>query len=127
MHHFHNSVQLIGRSGRRVVLSHQTDGTPRATATLYLQQPVGSGLRAQQRFSLVCWGRMATEFFERVGKGDRLLVQGRLVNRERSRDAVTYLHTEVHLQFFSVLSDRRRPSVGFDDSVAPTSEVATHE
>ncbi len=107
----HNQVHLIGRAGHEVRLIHLTDDTPLARLRLYQRELSPSRQFPTQAHSLVAWRETAVQLYRHVGRGDKLLIQGRLVNRQLERDGKTETRYEIHLNYFTVLERRSAPRV----------------
>ena len=103
---FHNQLQLIGRVGSSVDLTLLSDGTRRATLRLYQHDRSDYGGGGTQVFTLIGWNGVAEQLHERVRRGDRLMVQGKLVNRKLSVKEVTIVKSEVHVAFFTLIATR---------------------
>ena len=99
----HNQVHLIGRAGHAVRLVHLSDETPLARLRLYQREPSPSRQFPTQAHALVAWGETARQLHRQVRCGDRLLVQGRLVARQRERQGRPETNWEIHVRHFSVL------------------------
>jgi single-stranded DNA-binding protein len=97
-----NQVTLIGRAGHRPELSYDSDGRPRTYLKLY-QHGQGSSI-ARQVHHLIAWSAVAEQLYCRVRRGDRLLVQGKLIYRTRVRALNDYGRTEIHLSEFHLLA-----------------------
>ena len=104
----YNQVQLIGRAGHVPDLVRLADDSYRANLRLY--QNVRSALEssATQVHQLVAWNAVARQLEHRVHRGDRLLVQGKLVNRRFTSGGVTHLRTEIHVSHFMLLTAGER-------------------
>lgn len=104
---FHNQVQLIGRAGHEVELIHLTDGGRRATLRLYQKTRRGYGASlGTEGFTLIAWDKVAERLAEQVRRGDRIIVQGKLVNRQLRADGRQVEKTEIHLHYFSLMGSR---------------------
>lgn len=106
MNAYHNQVQLIGRSGHDAELLTLSDGSRRATLRLYQRPSKGHPAGHRNSFTLKAWGDLAEQLARQVRRGDRILVQGRLVNRSLHLDGRVTIVTEVHISFFTILSSR---------------------
>lgn len=104
---FHNQVQLIGRAGHAVELTTLSDGSYRATLRLYQNdRNAGRVQEEAQAYTLIAWNAVATQLHDRVRRGDRIMVQGKLHNRKFTLNGQTITKTEVHLAFFTLLATR---------------------
>ncbi len=122
----HNQVQLIGRAGHDVELLTLSDGTYRASLRLYQNTRSAAGAEDRQAYPLIAWNQVATQLEARVRRGDRVLVQGRLVNRQIRSGDQHLTRTEVHLSAFTVLTSRSvTRAVGI--LAEPTPEKYSHE
>ncbi len=102
----HNQVQLIGRAGHDVELLTLSDGTYRASLRLYQNCRGAAAAEDRQAYPLIAWNQVATQLEARVRRGDRVLIQGRLVNRQVRAGEQAVTKTEVHLSAFTVLASR---------------------
>lgn len=73
---------------------------------LYQNNPSPSGTVEAQVHRLVGWGSVAVQLERNVRRGDRLMIQGRLVNRKFEFEGRTQVRTEIHLSQFTVLGSR---------------------
>lgn len=107
MQTFHNQLQLIGRAGSSVDFTVLSDGSQRAILRLYQHDHSLVGADdINQVFTLVGWNGVADQLHERVRRGDRLMVQGKLVNRKLCVRDVTMIKSEVHVSFFTIIATR---------------------
>lgn len=104
MHAFHNHVQLVGRCGHEPELKVLTDGTHHLQLRLY-QDSRAEGYPPNS-FRIKAWKGVARAMHRQIGRGDRLLVQGKLVNRSWEQLGQTVSRTEIHVSYFSVLANR---------------------
>ena len=115
---FYNHVQLLGRCGHDIRTTSLSDGSRIARFRLYLDAPVGHGETAAQVHHLIAWNGVATQLERSVQRGDRLLVQGRLLNRTRDRNGSTVRVTEIHVAHFARLQGSGRPQTqGFESLI----------
>lgn len=106
-----NQIQLVGRAGHDVDLHALSDGTPLSRLRLYQDGENRSGEPASSVFMLNAWGTLATTFYERVRRGDTIMVQGRLHIRTFQQGGVQHFRPEVHLAAFYILErTHRRPA-----------------
>ena len=56
-------------------------------------------------FHLIGWGKMAESMHHHLGARNRIVVQGRLVNRPRTRNGVRFYRTEIRVSEFMVLRE----------------------
>lgn len=103
---FHNQVQLIGRAGHAVELTTLSNGGFRATLRLYQNSRICGRVEETQFYTVVAWDAVAIQLHDRVRRGDRLMVQGKLQNRKISLRGETAYKTEIHLAFFTLLATR---------------------
>ncbi|PPK86465.1 single-strand DNA-binding protein [Neolewinella xylanilytica] len=103
---FTNQLQLIGRAGHDPELLTLSDGTHRSTLRLYQNGRSGTQQEDPQIHHLVAWSGVARQLQVRVSRGDRLLIQGKLLYRRFECKGVTQVRTEIHVDHFAVL-DRR--------------------
>ncbi|MCP9235145.1 single-stranded DNA-binding protein [Lewinella sp. JB7] len=101
-----NQVQLIGRAGHDTELLTLSDGTPRATLRLYQNTRLPERHHEPQVHALVAWGAVATQLQARIRRGDRLLVQGRIVYRKIEVNGHQLVKPEIHVACFTVLSTK---------------------
>ncbi|MBB4077889.1 single-strand DNA-binding protein [Lewinella aquimaris] len=102
----HNQIQLIGRAGHDVELLTLTDGTYRATLRLYQNERVPGREHEAQVHSLVAWSAVATQLHARIRRGDRILVQGKLLHRKFEVNGQPTVKSEIHVAHFSLLGSR---------------------
>jgi len=95
-----NFVQLIGNLGQDVELMEFNSGTKKATFSLatnefYIDNK-GERVEKTEWHNIVAWGKMAERMTDQLGKGDRVIIQGRITNRkyEDSTGKTRYL-TEI--------------------------------
>lgn len=103
---YQNQVQLIGRSGHEVEMIQISDGSYRANLRIYQNEAGSDSFTAPQVFHLIAWSKVAEQLHRLVGRGDRILVQGKLVNRRLEQGGRTTFKAEIHVAFFTVLSSR---------------------
>lgn len=81
----YNHIAIMGRIGKLIELQHTKNGTPVTSFTLACDRNFvdkQTGERETDWFSVVCWSGKA-EFVSRYCmKGDLVVVEGRLQNRE---------------------------------------------
>ena len=106
MHSFLNQVQLVGRAGHAPELIHLSNQPPRAVLRLYCDpaRAAVSG-HSPQVFALTAWGAIAEQFSRRIRRGDRVFVQGRLVNRRVRLEGRQFNKVEVQITAFNQLSE----------------------
>ncbi|WP_157975903.1 single-stranded DNA-binding protein [Lewinella sp. IMCC34191] len=108
MHSFANQTQLIGRAGHDPELLTLTDGTARSLLRLYQNGRSIGGNDHPQVHHLVAWSAVARQLHARVRRGDRLLVQGKLLYRRFECKGLTQVRAEIHVESFAVLDQRRQ-------------------
>ena len=108
----HNQVQLIGRAGHQPALNHLSDTSLRATLRLYQDGLATASGRSSQVHHLVAWTGVARQLGERVRRGDRLLVQGKLLYRRFVTEGVTHVRAEIHVSHFEVMAGKTHGTAG---------------
>ena len=106
--HFINHVQLLGRAGSDAATELLSDGSRIARLRLYQSPGQRSAAADPTCFQLVAWNGVAEQLHARVHRGDRLLVQGKLVNRQGRHGDAEFVRTEVHVTHFAVLASRKQ-------------------
>ncbi len=106
MHLAHNLVQLAGRIGLQAPLYFLSDGTPFVRLRLYQDEVDGSGRSVSHSFSITAWGKLAEALHQKVRRGDRLFVQGKLRVLTYQQPGGKQLRPEVQLTSFHVLERR---------------------
>jgi single-strand DNA-binding protein len=118
-----NQLSLIGRAGHRPELRLTTNGIPQARLKLY--QDASPAERHPQLHYLVAWRGVAEQLYQQIRRGDRILLQGRLVYRFVDRNGQAQRRTEVHLSAFTVLErPGRQPSTATADSTSDAASVS---
>ena len=92
-----NRVELLGRVGTEPEMRYTQAGTPVTQLRMATDRRRQNGETEADWHSIVAWGKTAEIINEHVGKGDRILVTGRLVqgSYETSQGERRY-STEVH-------------------------------
>jgi single-strand DNA-binding protein len=109
-----NRVQLIGSIGREPEIREFGEGRKMARFALTTEeteeQSGGETITRTSWHNLVAWGPAASLISKRVAKGDRLAVEGRLVNRSFvDKEGLKRTSTEVEVLDVLVLNNRRKP------------------
>ena len=102
-----NQVQLIGRAGHVPKLSDSTKDYCRATLRLYQDIGKGEHTGRTQVHQLVAWNEVARQLGCRVRRGDRLLVQGKLLYHRCVMREVTHVRAEIHISHFVLLDSSK--------------------
>ena len=107
-------IQFIGHLGTDVDMRHSQKGTPVATARVAVNQvrttPDGERQETTEWFTVRVAGRQ-TEFAQRLGKGARVFVDGRLsISHYQSRDGEPRVGLDVWADDVQNLSPR--PAAG---------------
>jgi single-strand DNA-binding protein len=107
-------IQFIGHLGTDVDMRHSQKGTPVATARVAVNQvrttPDGERQETTEWFTVRVAGRQ-TEFAQRLGKGTRVFVDGRLsISHYQSRDGEPRVGLDVWADDVQNLSPR--PAAG---------------
>ncbi len=107
-----NKAMLIGRLGEDPEIRYTPSGRPVATfsvgATRSWQTPDGRRHRETEWFRVVAWGNLAEICHQRLRKGDRVFVEGRLHNRRwNGTDGREYITTELVVHEMIRLSGSR--------------------
>ena len=101
-----NHVQLVGRLGDAVRISRLSDDSYVANAEIYVDDALKDFDEESGRmFHLIGWGKMAESMHHHLGARNRIVVQGRLVNRPRTRNGVRFYRTEIRVSEFMVLRE----------------------
>jgi single-strand DNA-binding protein len=110
-----NKVQLIGNLGKDPEVKTVGDGrkmarTSIATTESYKNKE-GEWVNQTTWHNLVAWGAAAERFSKRLGKGDNVAIEGRLVNRKYvDKDGVTRYSTDVEVSDL-VLMNKQEPAM----------------
>jgi len=81
-----NFVQLIGNLGQDVELREYESGSKKATFSLatneYYKDNKGETVEKTEWHNIVAWGKTAELMTDYLGKGDRVIIQGKITNRK---------------------------------------------
>jgi single-strand DNA-binding protein len=120
-----NKVMLIGHLGDEVKMHYFEGGGcigrfPLATNETYTSRQTGERVTNTEWHNIVVRNN-AVEICEKyLSKGDKIYVEGRLKNRQwQGEDGNTRYTTEVHVQEFTFLSDKK------DGQMAPPTQQAS--
>ena len=115
-----NQVTLIGRVGHAPDISRLTDGASLARLKLYQTEREAGGARRGRGFHLSIWNDLAQKMYSEVRRGDKIMVQGKLVPRSRELNGqqVTTMEVQVH---FYMLVERRpvTPPIWLNEPAVP--------
>jgi single-strand DNA-binding protein len=106
-----NKVILTGRLGKDVVVRSTSDGSIVASFSVASNRPVreGDGWRDEAEwFNVVCWRELGERVSNRLQKGSKVLVEGRLQTRKYTdKNGVERYMTEVIANDVISLEGRR--------------------
>jgi len=96
-----NSITLTGNTGSD--LDVKEFGSDRKVGTFNLAvQAFAKGEKSTTWFRVVVWNQQHIDFISRfVGKGSKILVQGKLKINEYNKDDITIRTPEIHLDAFN--------------------------
>lgn len=81
-----NYVQLIGNLGQDVELKEFDNGNKKASFTLATTErytdKTGEKIENTEWHNIVAWGKLANWITDSLGKGDQVLIQGKLSHRK---------------------------------------------
>ncbi len=104
-----NHVQLIGNLGQDVELREFNNGLKKASFTMatsdYYNDKNGEKVEKTEWHTIVAWGKLADIFTDHLGKGDRVLIHGKLTHRKYENETgQTKYFTEIVANEFMKLS-----------------------
>ena len=92
-----NKVTLLGRVGTDPEMKYTPNGTPVTNLRLATDRRRSNGDSETDWHSVVCWDKLAEAVNSYVGKGQRIYVEGRLVQNSWETDDGQRRHrTEIH-------------------------------
>ncbi len=103
---FTNQIQLVGRAGHDPEGLLLSDGTHRSTLRLYQNNRTIGKRQEPQVHHLVAWSGVARRLQASVRRGNRILVQGKLLYRKFECRGMTHVRPEIHVDHFAVLDVR---------------------
>jgi single-strand DNA-binding protein len=108
-----NKVMLIGHLGDEVKMHYFEGGGcigrfPLATNETYTSRQTGERVTNTEWHNIVVRNKAAEVCEKYLSKGDKVYIEGRLKNRQwQGEDGNTRYTTEVHVQDFTFLSDKK--------------------
>ena len=108
MKNLKNFVQLIGNLGTDVELREFDNGMKKANFTLatndYYTDKKGEKVEKTEWHNIIAWGKFADILTDHIGKGDHVLIQGRLSHRryENEIGEVKYFTEIVAKEFMKI-------------------------
>jgi len=95
-----NYVQLIGNLGQDVELKEFDNGNKKASFTLATSDNFidknGEKIENTQWHNIVAWGNLANWMTDSLGKGDQVMIQGKLTHRKYTdKNGDTKYFTEI--------------------------------
>lgn len=101
-----NQVQLVGRLSQALHCQRLSDESLVVNTQLVLDDAVPTSEDHQGRlFHLVGWSRVAESMHRNLSGGQRIMVQGRLVNKRQYHKGLSYYRTEIHVSEFMLLQE----------------------
>jgi len=116
-----NLVVLKGNLGNAPELRYTSTGTAvchfnMATNERWVDKNSGEPKNATEWHRIVVWGKQAEFANDYLGKGSGILVRGKLKTREwTNRDGNKQKSTEVHSQFFEMLTSKKAPATTIEE------------
>ena len=104
-----NYVQLIGNLGQDIELREFDNGMKKATFTMatndYFTDKNGEKVKKTEWHNVVAWGKFADLLTDHIGKGDQVLIQGKLTYRKYENESgQTRYFTEIVAKEFMKIS-----------------------
>ena len=102
-----NRIELLGRVGADPEMRYTQSGTAVTQVRVATDRPRQNGETDTDWHAVTCWAKLAEAVNKYVGKGDRLYVNGRLVqNSYETQDGQRRHRAEVHAQEVVFLDSR---------------------
>lgn len=108
MKNLKNFVQLIGNLGQDVELREFDNGKKKASFTLatndYFTDKKGEKVEKTEWHKITAWGKFADVLTDHIGKGDQVLIQGKLTHRKYENEAgeIKYFTEIVAKEFMKI-------------------------
>ncbi len=108
MKNLKNFVQLIGNLGQDVELREFDNGMKKASFTLatnnFYTDKKGEKIEKTEWHNIAAWGKLADILTDHIGKGDQVLIQGRLSHRryENEIGEVKYFTEIIAKEFMKI-------------------------
>ena len=100
-----NHVQLVGRLGEVVHCQRLSDESMLVNTQLIVDDLPASKNNYSRLFHLVGWNRVAESMQRNLSGGQRIMVQGKLVNKRQVHKGLSYFRTEIHVAEFMLLQE----------------------
>lgn len=100
-----NQVQLVGRLSNQLNCQRLSDESLVVNAQLLIDDAFSNEDRLGRLFHLVGWSRVAESMHRNLEGGQRIMVQGKLVNKRQCHKGMSYYRTEVHVSEFMLLQE----------------------
>ena len=103
-----NYVQLIGNLGQDVELKEFNNGMKKASFTLatndFYTNKNGEKVEKTEWHNIGAWGKLADILTDQIGKGDQVLIQGKLTHRkyEDNTGQVRYFTEVIASEFMKI-------------------------
>ena len=103
-----NYVQLIGNLGQDVELREFDNGNKKANFSIatseHFTNKDGDKKELVQWHSVIAWGKLANLITDSVGKGDEVLIQGKLTHRkyEDNNGIIKYFTEVIASEFMKI-------------------------
>ena len=104
-----NRIILSGRLTKDVVLRYTSQNTPVTTFTIAVDR-LGQGSKEEKItdfFNCVAWNKLAETISKYIGKGSKVLVEGRLQNQKYEKDGEKRVATEVIVNSVEFLDSKK--------------------
>lgn len=104
-----NRIILSGRLTKDVVLRYTSQNTPVTTFTIAVDR-LGQGNKEEKItdfFNCVVWNKLAETVSKYIGKGSKVLVEGRLQNQKYEKDGEKRVATEVIVNSIEFLDSKK--------------------
>lgn len=104
-----NRIILSGRLTKDVVLRYTSQNTPVTTFTIAVDR-LGQGSKEEKItdfFNCVVWNKLAETVSKYIGKGSKVLVEGRLQNQKYEKDGEKRVATEVIVNSVEFLDSKK--------------------
>ena len=120
-----NKVILSGNLGDDPRIG-EYDGTPVANFSLatneFRRDRSGERVTFTEWHDCSLWGRSVEAFMKYVGKGTKLLLEGRLRTKKSEKDGVTHYNTSIVVDRWEIQAGGLRPDAEAGDSGGETAD-----
>jgi len=121
-----NKIILIGNAGSAPEITTLKEGKQVAKFSLAVKEygKNEKGEQITQWFNIVAWDKNAENLSKFLKKGQKVCIEGRVVQREYDKDGIKKLYVEVIVQTFELLS--KLENSGDSESTDTTSVKETN-